>query len=121
MIHKLLIRTGSRGCPMLAAVPTDESRILELFNLALKIRLEQRELSPDLKDYFNSILRQAKELANNPRSISGNISPEAIQLARQLQETNALRDAVLNVSDIGGVSPAVADRILANLSTRVAP
>jgi hypothetical protein len=106
---------------MLAAVPTNELRVLELFGLALRLVSDRGSVSPQLAEHFDTVLRQAKDLAKDPSQVQGQISPQAVQLARRLREVSALRDAVDPISDIGSVTPAVASRILSSLGESIAP
>jgi hypothetical protein len=106
---------------MLAAVQTDESRTLELFDLALRILSESGPIPPQLSDHFNSVLQQAKALAVEPRSVKGRLSPQAIQLACRIREVSELRDAVERIDGIDSVSPDLASKILTSLEERVAP
>ncbi|MCW1994791.1 hypothetical protein [Bradyrhizobium diazoefficiens] len=106
---------------MLAAVPSDESRTLELFDLALRLLKDKGSIPPQLSDHFNAVLRQAKELATTPTKVHGNPSPQAIQLACRILEISDLRAAVAAVDGIDAVTPDVASRILVSLEERVAP
>jgi hypothetical protein len=105
---------------MLAAVPTEESRTLELFDLALRLIRERGRVPPRLSEHFNTVLSQAKALASDPAGVRGDISPQAIQLARRMRETDALREVVSGVADISKVTPAAANKILTTLGERVA-
>jgi|SRR6266849_2368109 hypothetical protein len=106
---------------MLAAVPTNESRMLELFGLALRLVSDKGSVSPQLAEHFDTVLRQAKDLAKDPSQVQGQISPQAVQLARRLREVSALRDAVDPISDIASMTPAMAAQILNSLGEGVAP
>lgn len=106
---------------MLAAVPTEKSQILELFDLALRLVLERGSIPPRLAEHFNTVLKQAKDLANDPSSVRGGISPQALQLARCFRETSELKNVVGDVADISSVTPALASKILASLGARIAP
>jgi hypothetical protein len=106
---------------MLAAVPTDESRTLELFDLALRIVCEKGIIPHQLSEHFDAVLQQAKSLAANPSSVSGGISPQAIQLACRLRQTSELREAIDRVTGIASVTPDLASKILASLGERIAP
>ncbi len=105
---------------MLAAVQSDASRTLELFDLALRLLSERGPLTEQLTEHANDVLRQAKALAVEPKSVQGRISPQAIQLACRIREVADLRDAVQQVDDIKLVSPDLAARILTSLEERVA-
>jgi hypothetical protein len=106
---------------MLAAVPSDESRTLELFDLALRILKDNGKIPPQLSDHFNAVLRQAKELATTPTNVRGNPSPQAIQLACRILEISELRAVVAAVDGIDAVTPDMASKILSSLEERVAP
>jgi hypothetical protein len=106
---------------MLAAVPSDESKVLELFNLALQIVRDRGAIPSALSEHFNSVLSQAKSLAVDPASVSGGITPQAIQLACRLRQTTELRREIDNVPNISAITPDVASKILASLGERVAP
>lgn len=106
---------------MLAAVQTDASRTLELFDLALRLLTERASLTSQLTDHANDVLRQAKALAVEPRSVHEELSPQAIQLACRIREVSDLRDAVQQISDIKSVTPDLAAKILSSLEERVAP
>jgi hypothetical protein len=104
-----------------AAIPSDESRVLELFDLALRVVREQGRLPQQLSDHFNTVLNQARNLARDPSVVVAGLSPEAIQLARQLRETRGLEEAMLDVADISTITPTVAGSILAKLENHIAP
>jgi hypothetical protein len=106
---------------MLAAVPSDESRTLELFDLALRILKDSGNIPPQLSEHFNTVLRQAKELAATPTKVHGSLSPQAIQLACRIREISELRDVVAAVDGIHAVTPDMASKILLSLEERVAP
>src|SRR5262249_34430648 len=100
---------------MLAALPSDESKVLELFNLALHIIRERGVIPQTLSDHFDVVLRQAKSLADDPTAASGGISPQAIQLACRLRQVSDLRAVVDEVSGIATITPALASRLLDSL------
>jgi hypothetical protein len=106
---------------MLAAVPNDESKLLELFNLALHIVCNKRAIPRALSDHFDAVLTQAKSLATDPSSVSGGISPQALQLACRLRQASELRAVVESVSGIATVTPDLASKMLASLEERLAP
>ncbi|WP_157861920.1 hypothetical protein [Methylobacterium sp. Leaf361] len=107
---------------MLAAAPAEETRVLALFQLALRlIRQGQGGVPPELERYFNSVLAQARSLSNDPRAVQGQLLPEAIQLALDIRDLDGLKDEIEGAHDASTVSPALADRILMRLERRVAP
>ena len=105
---------------MLAAVPSDESRTLELFDLALRILKDSGPIPAQLSAHFNSVLQQAKQLAATPTQVQGGPSPQAIQLACRIREVAELRAAIASINDISSISPAIASKLLASLEERVA-
>jgi len=106
---------------MLAATPSQESRVLTLFQLALRlVGQSEQPISPEMHTYFNRVLHQAKALNQDPSSITGGLLPEAIQLALNMRELEELRGVLSDADDLASVSPALADSILNNLERRVA-
>ena len=100
---------------MLAATSTEEKRVLELFDLALRLVRHRGAVPPLLSQHFNAILQQARALAHSPENVEGDIYPEAIQLALQLREFDQLRKAVADSRDLSSITPEQADRILSSL------
>jgi hypothetical protein len=105
---------------MLAAVPSDESRTLELFDLALRLVSERGVVSAQLIDHFNKVLRQAKALAEEPNAVREALSPQAIQLACRIREVAELRRAIEPINDITSISPELASTLLTSLEERIA-
>jgi hypothetical protein len=95
--------------------------MLELFGLALRLVSDRGAVSPQLAEHFDTVLRQAKDLAKDPSQVHGQISPQAIQLARRLREVAALKAAVDPISDIASMTPAMASQILSSLGEGIAP
>lgn len=104
---------------MLAAAATEEKRVLELFDLALRLIQKSGSVPPQLSQHFNAILHQARVLAENPTAVKGDISPEAIQLALQLRDRKNLREAFRNVPDLSSITPEQAGEILSRLAVHV--
>lgn len=104
---------------MLAAASTEEGRILELFDLALRLVKRNGPVPPLLSKHFDVILQQARALADAPENVMGNIYPEAIQLALQLRNLNQLRRAVGDISGLSSVTPKQAAEILSTLETHI--
>src|SRR5262245_36620358 len=100
MIHKYAIRCLAGGPYMLAAASSDEKRILELFDLALRLVRQSGPIPEELSKHFNAILNQARALADNPDDVKGEISPEAIQLALKLKSIRNLRKAVDDIPNL---------------------
>jgi hypothetical protein len=75
-------------------------------------------IPPGLIQHFNAILRQARALAEDPNSVKGQISPEAIQLALRLRERD-LKEVFQNVPDLSSLTPEKAGEILSTLGASV--
>jgi hypothetical protein len=103
---------------MLAASSSEQNRVLELFDLTLRLVQKCGPIPPQLSQHFNAILRQARALAEDPISVESPISPEAIQLALRLRE-GKLREAFQDVPDLSSVTPELAARILSSLDASV--
>lgn len=107
---------------MLAAMPSENSRRLELFRLVLVlIDRDSRDIPHPLTLHFNDVLHQARILSDNPDTLSPDVTPQAVQLASDMIVYQGLRDALQGVENIGDVSPAVAHKVLQNLEPRLAP
>lgn len=106
---------------MLAAMPSENSRRLELFRLALVlIDRGNLELPTPLSLHFDAVLHQARKLFDDPDAISPEMKPQAVQLANDLRVYEGLRDALAGVNSIEDVDPAVAHKVLRNLEPRFA-
>lgn len=106
---------------MLAAMPSENSRHLELFRLALLlIDRGNSDLPAPLSLHFNAVLHQARELSDDPDAISPEVTPQAVQLANDLRIYEGLRVALAGVNSIGDVNAAVAHKVLQNLEPRIA-
>ena len=106
---------------MLAAMPSENSRRLELFRLALVlIDRGSRNIPNSLLLHFDNVLHQARKLSDNPDAISPQVMPQAVQLANDLRAHEGLRDALDGVNSIGDVSQMVAHKVLQNLEPRLA-
>lgn len=106
---------------MLAAMPSENSRRLELFRLALiLIDRGNRDLPEPLSLHFDAVLHQARKLSDDPDAISPDVTPQAVQLANDLRVYEGLREALAGVNSIGDINPAVAHKVLQNLEPRLA-
>jgi hypothetical protein len=116
-----VLSRDEQGTKMLAAIPAEETRVLQLFELALRLVGSGSQKVPDqLKTYFDTVLEQARRLANDPTAVSGTILPEAIQLAIDLRDVEELRNAVDNLSSLAAITPERANAILVSLERHVA-
>ncbi|RWB19925.1 MAG: hypothetical protein EOQ40_17485 [Mesorhizobium sp.] len=106
---------------MLAAMPSETSRRLELFRLALSlIDRGKSEIPSPLSVHFDDVLHQARKLSDDPNAISPGIKPQAVQLANELRIYVGLRDALTGINSIGDVSQAIARQVLRNLEPGIA-
>ncbi len=71
---------------MLAAIPADEARILEMFRLALMVANSRAAVSEALSEYFSKVLSQARNLDRDPGARIRPVLPEAIQLALDFRD-----------------------------------
>lgn len=107
---------------MLAAMPSENSRRLELFRLALVLIDRGNYVVPmPLSHHFNAVLHQARKLSDDPHAVSPDVTPQAVQLANDLRAFAGLRDALAGVNSIEDVDPVVAQKVLRNLEPRLAP
>jgi hypothetical protein len=106
---------------MLAAAPATEDRILELFRLALGIAGSNNVVPPQLVQYFNKVLSQARALDKDPTVQPTEVLPESVQLALDLRERAALRDAVTEIRSLSDLTPARAADVLRRLEEVGAP
>ena len=101
---------------MLAAMPSDAMKRLELFYLALAIKNRGRGNVPGpLAAHFDIVLGQAKEIVDDPNSVSVDMLPQAIQLANEFRNYAGLRDALRSVSSINQVSSEIAHLALKSM------
>ena len=98
---------------MLAAVPSENDRRLELLQLALMLIWRGTNALPKpLTDHFDRVLAEARSLANDPSAISDHLAPQAMQLANELTANPELREALFSVTSINDISPELAHRAL---------
>ena len=106
---------------MFAAMPTDQSRQLEFFRLALSlVGRGQRNIPGPLTEHFANVLRQAREIAGDPMALSPDVAPQAVQLANDLRRAPGLRAALEGVEGIGDMSQDVARQVLRSLEPDLA-
>lgn len=100
---------------MLAAAPQTESKVLHLFCLALCLASRGENIPQGLKDYFDSIVSQARILARDASAVKEQIMPGAIQLALEMRRHKDFSSAMDNISDVNMVTPEVANKIMADV------
>lgn len=106
---------------MLAAVPAEKTRILEMFNLALSMAsVEEKAIPAPLADYFDKVLSQARQLLCAPDNITEPIMPEAIQLALDFRDDEMIRKAMEDVTSIRSIDSQRARSVLTSLERSIA-
>lgn len=105
---------------MLAAMPAEDTRTLDMFRLALSLVSHEKPAPDQLKTYFESVLSQARALRENPNSAEGPLMPEAIQLAVELDAWDDFRAAVDQITELDSVTAEQAGRILGSLERHIA-
>ena len=79
-----------------------------------------REVPPPLASYFDKVLEQARRLAKEPTAAQSGILPEAVQLALDIRDVSAFREAIDDVQSIKTMKPEQAQKALASLERFVA-
>ena len=99
---------------MLAATSvTAKTDSLELFRVALSMYKNNEENIPDsLKDYLNILVSQAKDIVDDPSSLSNVTYPEAIELAVDLTTIEGFSREINSVQDFRELNSETASRIL---------
>ncbi|AGB43404.1 hypothetical protein Mesau_00920 [Mesorhizobium australicum WSM2073] len=96
---------------MLAATSMDRDESPAPFHVALRILSSERSIPEKLAVYLRDVMTQALQIASDPDTIDGETLPEAIRLALDLRESDALRAAVGMVG-AGTISAELAREIL---------
>ncbi|MCK5911081.1 MAG: hypothetical protein KAG62_14135 [Caulobacter sp.] len=106
---------------MFAAMPSESSRRLEFFRLALLlVDRGSRDIPPPLSEHFDRVLHQARLLVSDPGAVTPDVVPQAVHLANDLRRAAGLRDALAGVERISDVSQEVAHKVLRNLEPNLA-
>lgn len=102
------------GVVMLAAVPRDVDRSLDLIFLALRIvARNEGEVPAELKAYFDRTLATAKRLTTGQvEVVPGKIDPAAIQLAIDMLQTNSLKSEISDLDHLDNIDAMRATKIL---------
>jgi hypothetical protein len=109
------------GEPMLAAMPSEADKRLELFRLALLLSSKNKAaLPPALEAYFNAVLFQARLLILHPDRIANLQTPQAIQLANEMRSNERLRELLEGIENLDGMSRELAERALSTLEPDLA-
>lgn len=86
---------------------------LEAFRLVLSMcALEEKNIPAEMKEFFNTVLAQAKTLATNPSNVSSGTLPEAIDLALEIQSSSEISSNVSAIENYEGLTPALASTLL---------
>jgi len=106
---------------MLAAVPSDADKRLELFRLALLLSSRANAaLPPALASYFSEVLAQARLLILDPDQISHLQRPQAIQLANEMLSNELLCGLLEGVDVVGDMTKENARLALSTLEPQLA-
>jgi hypothetical protein len=106
---------------MLAAVPSERGRALELFGLALSmVEAEKSDIPEALKAYFDHVLWQARQLLANPDASVDKLRPEAVQLALDLRDNHELSAAIGDAASINALRKEQAHAVLVAMESLVA-
>jgi hypothetical protein len=105
---------------MFSAMPSERTRRLEFFRLALVLVDRHAELPPSLSAHFDQVLREARLLVLDPHAVTPDVAPQAIHLAIDLLRGEALRDALCGIERISDVSPEMAHEVLRKLEPTLA-
>ena len=106
---------------MFAAMPSENAKRLEFFRLALLlVNRGNHEIPAPLSAHFDSVLRQARLLLEDPTVISPDVIPQAVHLANDFRAIGGLKDALNGVERIGDVSKEIAHKVLRTLEPNVA-
>lgn len=106
---------------MLAAVPSDADKRLELIRLALLLSSQANAaLPPALTSYFNEVLTQARLLIVDPDQLSSGHWPQAIQLANEMRTNEPLRSFFEGIDGISDITRENARLALSTLEPQIA-
>jgi hypothetical protein len=94
------------------AASAERDRFPALFQLALQIISEERELPDELSDHLKRVIQQAIQIYYDPAVISAQTMPDAIQLALDFKRSKRIREAIAANAD-APVSSNTAKSILA--------
>ncbi len=106
---------------MFAAMPSDNTRQLEFFRLALMlVGRGSQDIPQPLTEHFERVLRQARLVAGDPTAVTPDVAPQAVQLANDLRRGADLRSALEGVEAIDDLSQEVAWKVLRSLEPHLA-
>lgn len=91
---------------------------LELFRLVLDLISKQEPNIPTpLKEHFNSVIAQAKQLAESPDSVKESILPESVDLALEIRSAGDFAKSIKNIDSLDKITPALASKLLKGMET----
>jgi hypothetical protein len=108
------------GIDMFAAIPTNQDKTLELFVLALKSVKNEKVKSEKLRQYFETIVREALRVLEDPQNISEKTRPESIRLAIEMKTAENIGEKLNQIIDDGRVNPIPVEQILSEAEHRFA-
>jgi len=102
---------------MLAAAPS-RNNLLELIRLALTmVSSDQKNIPESLKQHVYVVLKQAIQLAEAPKQVTGEILPESIELAIEIRDEKNLTSDIDSLADFDNITPDLAYRLLQRMET----
>ena len=87
-----------------------------LFTLALSLsRKNEQNVPASLIDYFDQILKQVRDVLARPGEVVKDISPEALDLALEIEPETCLYKELLELENYRSLTPEKADHLLRDL------
>lgn len=106
---------------MLAAVPSDTARSLEVLRLILSMFRENREQVPEhLEQYFDRTLKQALDLSTELWVPGTPLQPEAVQLAAFMASEQEAAEPLKRIKALRQLAADAVDTILSAMDGRIA-
>ena len=102
------------------AATKEKTRSLDLVRLILGLANQHQEVPEALRTHLMDVISQAKQLANDPASVHGLVSPEALALARQIRAQEELAATVDQITSFESISSEIASSVLHSLEGRTA-
>lgn len=89
--------------------------LLGLFKLTLDLKRAKQPVPPTLRDHFNLVLREAKEILREPSALDADTQAEAIELAFLMTSEDEVRDAVAPIDSFEALTGPQADTVLISM------
>jgi hypothetical protein len=93
---------------------------LDLVRLILSLANQHQEVPDVLRRHLMDVIAQARQLAGDPSSVKGAVSPEAVALARQIRAQSNLAAVVNQITSFDSINSELASSVLHNLERRTA-